>query len=685
MDFIARIGRGMSDLIFWAASFLTHLEAPGLVTLVLLATLLLAVVLSRLSVGRKLTTLRWLKEQVEKTANEEEFTAQALRIDADLEKKCIEKSYKSYTNIAAAWYEFRETLVLDETASPPVLRNSVRPSGFFNLEDLHYGPGFYRHLPGLFVSVGLLLTFLGLISALQAIGSGLSIEATPEEMRGALNDLLGAASAKFIMSLTGLFASIVFTIHLRISMGKVEGAIHQFCSLLEKRLSFVSLEGVAMKQLAIARGQEDSFKRIGLELVEKLGEPLRKEVPESIASSIGAAMAPLLERVGKVGTDGVGEMVNTLSSRFSDDVGRALSDAGMQLSAAGEKIARLSDRMDQSSGRMGQEMEISVARLARAAEDLTAGLASAAKTTDGTLNAGAEKLLGIMNETLEGIRRNTSEGAEALKEAAAEMRASADVFKERLDAAAESGSAAVRSRMETAGAEVSGAVGLAGKELVEAVSKSGADLLAATGSFGEKLRHDLVDPISEVVNQFDQIANRLKDGSGQIATAADNIRAGGEATRDVAEAVSAASHDLRAAAAPIRGSVERIEGAVTGLSQSTERASETVARSARETAEGAARILDAAKTALGGEQKLLEATLVKLGEALSHIERQRAQIDDMDEKLGSAFEDFTSHVRTAVDTLFGHVKTMNGELAPAIDKMHEIVDRAEKFIPESRL
>lgn len=679
----------MSQFIFWASSFLTQEQMPGWISILILCWLALSVLIVAVTTRQKLSTLRWLNGLIDKPNNEEEFTAQSPRIDSEVKSR---RTKKGYAHITAAWSEFRETLVLDETVSPPVLRNSVRPSSFFNLEDLHYGPGFYRHLPGLFVSVGLLLTFLGLISALQAIGGALTprlpdgtpIPPTPEQMRDALTALLGAASSKFIMSLTGLLASIVFTIALRVSMGRVERDIHLLCVRLEERLSFVSLEGVALKQLAIARGQEDSFKRIGLELVEKLGAPLRKEVPESIATSIGAALTPLLERVGKAGTDGVGQMVNDLSARFSEDVGRALSEASTQLSAAGEKIARLSDRMDQSAGRMGQEMESSIARLARAAEDLTARLASAAETTDGTLNAGAEKLLGIMNETLEGIRRNTSEGADALREAADAMRTSADSFKERLEAAAESGSAAVRSRMEMAGVEVSGAVSLAGKELVEAVSRSGADLLSATGSFGDKLREDLIDPISEVVVQLDQMTTRLKDGSGQIATAAGNIRAGGEATRDAAQSVTAASRELAAAAGPIRGSVEQIETAVAGLSKSTERAADTVTRSARETAEGAVRVLDAAKSALGAEQKLLAATLAKLGEALTHIERQRAQIDDMDEKLGSAFEEFAKHVRTAVDSLFGHVRTMNGELAPAIDKMHEIVDRAEKFLPESR-
>ena len=681
MDFTADFGLMMTDLIFRLASTLTQPQAPGLVSIFIVLLLIGVAVLFLIDTRRKLTAIRWLDGLISRTKDEADFTAQSPRIDAEVRERSTQRRY---AEITAVWSEFRETLVLDETGPPSVLRNSVRPSTFFNLEDLHFGPGFYRHWPGLFVSIGLLLTFLGLISALQAIGTGLSIEATPEEMRGALNDLLGAASAKFIMSLTGLFASILFTVVLRNAMSRVDKAIHRFCARLEDRLSFVSLEEVALKQLAIARGQEDSFKRIGLELVEKLGEPLRKEIPETIAASIGTAMAPLLDRVGKVGQDGVGQMVTDLSSRFAEDVGKALSEASTQLSAAGEKIARLSDRMDQSSGRMGQEMESSVGRLAKAAEDLTVRLASAAETTGGTLNAGAEKLLGIMNETLEGIRSNTSEGAEALRAAAEALRTSAESFKERIDAAAETGSAEVKARMEAAGAEVGESVSNAGKSLVEAVSRSGSELMTATGVFGERLRNDLISPIEEVVLQLDQMATRLKDGSGQIALAAGNIRVGGEATRDAAATLTTASRNLQEVAEPVRSSIERMEGAIKSLSGSTEKAADTVARSARETAEGAVRILDAAKTALGGEQQVLEAALARLGEALTKIERQREQIDTMDEKLGSAFEEFTRHVRTAVDTLFGHVKTMNSELAPAIDKMHEIVDRAEKFLPETR-
>ena len=124
--------------------------------------------------------------------------------------------------------------------------------------------------------------------------------------------------------------------------------------------------------------------------------------------------------------------------------------------------------------------------------------------------------------------------------------------------------------------------------------------------------------------------------------------------------------------------------ATIGLTECTLEATETVTRSSRETEENVTRVLDAAKVALGAEQKHIEISLTKLGEALDHMKQQREQIDDMDDKLGNAFNLFTSNVGTALDTLAEHVRKMNGDLSPALDTMREIVDQAEKFRPEQR-
>jgi hypothetical protein len=86
--------------------------------------------------------------------------------------------------------EYRETLVAHDEDGVVTLRNSVRPSVFFNPEDLHFGPGGWRTIPGLFVSIGLFLTFLGLIAALQ----GMTFE-DPDQIKKVLDKLLSAVSS----------------------------------------------------------------------------------------------------------------------------------------------------------------------------------------------------------------------------------------------------------------------------------------------------------------------------------------------------------------------------------------------------------------------------------------------------------------------------------------------------------
>ncbi|PJN93762.1 hypothetical protein CNY89_18565, partial [Amaricoccus sp. HAR-UPW-R2A-40] len=220
-------------------------------------------------------------------------------------------------HIAETWKEYRDTLIDQTVDGQTVLRNSARPSMFFNLDDLGFGAGFARFIPGLFVTAGLFLTFLGLISALT------SMDLSGGNSTAALNDLLQIASAKFIMSLTGLLCSIVFTIVLRVEMGRLERRLHQLCHDLERRLSFVSLESLAIDQLKAAQEQREHLRALAFEMVAELGRPLREELPAAISNSITTAMSPLLDQVSRMGTDGMGSMVEDLSRQFSGDVSRA--------------------------------------------------------------------------------------------------------------------------------------------------------------------------------------------------------------------------------------------------------------------------------------------------------------------------------------------------------------------------
>jgi len=126
----------MSQLIFWGSSFLTQEAAPGLVSIGILVGLFIAFVLVGVSAWRKLTALRWLEYHVRMAKDYPEFASQVNRISQEAKKV---QTRKGYAHITAAWDEFRETLIEDKSADQPILRNSVRPSSFFNLEDLHFG------------------------------------------------------------------------------------------------------------------------------------------------------------------------------------------------------------------------------------------------------------------------------------------------------------------------------------------------------------------------------------------------------------------------------------------------------------------------------------------------------------------------------------------------------------------
>ena len=323
-------GNLVVDVVVRISDLLREEHTPGLVSAGLLALLAWVVGHFGIETRRRCRALDALKRIVAAAAADPvAFSDSLSEVNRTIKGLGTRRASSPRSLVATAWDEYSETFVQHREGDRSILCNSVRPSQFFNPEDLHFGVGFWRVWPGLFVTIGLFLTFLGLISALHAMNTA---EGVSEE---AMTNLLTVASAKFIMSLTGLACSIVFTAWLRFGTGRVEGAIHSVNRELEQRLSFLSLEKLTVEQVEATREQKEHFRRIGMELVEELGRPLREELPKTISDSIGNAVSPLIAQVGELGTASVGEMVRDLSSRITTDVDDALRQASEQLGQGG--------------------------------------------------------------------------------------------------------------------------------------------------------------------------------------------------------------------------------------------------------------------------------------------------------------------------------------------------------------
>ncbi|MBB5753357.1 hypothetical protein [Prosthecomicrobium pneumaticum] len=648
LEIVQGIGLWVRSNVLWGAGLLRGESAPGLVSLALLVVLALSLLVFVGGIRSRVRALVWLDRAVRRHGDEHAFSAGLDRLTAEIER---DGRRGNREKVAGVWREFSETLIVEDGGGRPIYRNSVRPAAFFNLEDMGFGVGFWRHVPSLFVSVGLFLTFLGLVSALDSMvtESGGSIGAQQ------MNDLLSVASAKFIMSLTGLFCSIVFTIALRRELGVAEDRAHRLCDGLEKRLSFLSLEGLAARQLKAVIEQRDMLKSFATELVAELGRPL-KEMPAAISGSIEQTMRPLLDQVGRAGTDGVGALVQDISSRMTEDVGRALGEASRSIQEAGDRIARLSERMDQSSSKVGDELNIALTRVSDAVAGIRDTLGAAARETGGTFSAGAERLLAVMNQTLEGIRDNTSAGAAAMSAAAADLRQAGERVRAELEAAGRAGAAAADREI--------------GRVAAEASAKAASAILAP----------------------LDQIADKMAGVAGQVAAAgndmrlfADGVKSGADASAQASASFRTASQDLTAAAAPIRASVASVESSLAALSEATRAAASTVSRSAEATARAAAETLATAQAVLGSEQKAIENALGGIDVALRRLREQGERIDDIDDKLGRAFAIYTQQVAGAVDGMRQHVQHLQQTLQPSLDTLKSVVESAEEFIPKSRV
>jgi len=671
MDFTV-LGVWTKEMILAFAARLAGDAIPGLVALGLVATASLLAGWAFFTFRNRIKAVEKLRARL-KAIEDRPLTEGRDTISAWF---ATSKKSKPTNSLADAWDEFNETLFLDETQGVPVLRNAVRPAAFFNLDDLHFGPGFYRILPGVFVSVGLALTFLGLIAALTAMSKGERIDDQT------MKQLLAIASAKFIMSLTGLLCSIGLTILLRLSAGKLDDQLHALCRALEKQLSFASLEEIGLRQLAAMVEDREHHRKLTLQLIAEIGGPLKNELPQAISASISSAMQPLLDQVGRQGADSMSAMVGDLSQQLSTGVGTALTQAGERLALAGDKIGLLADRMDQSSGRMGTEMETAVARVAQAVDALRGAMANTAQSTSGAFTQGAEQLLAVMNQTLEGIRDNTSEGARAMSTAASEIRAAAGQMRTEMEGAAQAGAEAARTRMQVAGDEAGAAIGAAGQSMMHAFGKASSDIANLTNDLSAKAGAELIQPIGAIADQLEDMVSALENSASEVRRLVDGVRDGAKAGAEAAGSFRGASQDLVAAAGPVRATSERIEGALRQLADGTQNAVATVTQSARATAETAAQTLAAARETLAAERRGIDASLAAVTEMLGRMRGQGERMDTIDQKLGHAFDLYTSQTERAMQAVRSNVDEMSKGLNAALATLQSILDGLQEFQPQ---
>lgn len=665
MDDLFQVFVNIANLVLELATLVKEPYVPGIIVFILVTSLVVVLVLlwwwsaSYLkAVNNARSIIKGDKRSANNTYNlRTDFFNRQIEVTTKLKERKKGGS-AAQKRIAFAWHEYRETLKVDDGTQ--TMMNGIRPSVFFNSEDLDAEARGYRIIPALFVSIGLAATFLGLIAALQQTGQTLAIpmsnELNPSGISAgpisALQELLVIASAKFIMSLTGLFCSILLTIILRLRLGKVENAIDGLCIDIEKRVAFLSLESLAFDQKKLLEEQKEHSQKMTTELIAGIGKSLRDELPNAISSSITEAMAPMLSQVGQAGTEGVRGLVDDLASQFSGDVSRAMGDAADRFDSTAHRIEALAEALRNNAGDINGNMEKMIGELSRTMTDMRDGLVAGADATKGAFEKGSADVLDRMNISLGDIQVAIKAASEEQRATVSLLSTAASSFAQQVDQAGTDASLQVSKQMDELGGNVS-------RELSEALRP----MLETAKTLSAETSERVVAPVRELTSALEGFVTRLEHGTNRFDDLSTALTKGTDAATRNAGLIDEASVSLKSAAEPVSA----------------------LARGLSTTANATATAAVGISNSLQSQRDVTRASMDALTSSLAQFQNVIERYDQLDEKLGTAFLSFRSEVDTSIQRISEHSGNVHDTYADALNLLNAVVDQVKDFQPANRV
>lgn len=550
-------------------------------------------------------------------------------------------------NLVQAWREFQESMV-DESASP--VSNTNRPSAFFNraapkLTVLHFASN-------IFVGVGLILTFLGLIVALNTAAQNMGEDITAAKL--SLEHLLTVAGAKFFTSVAGLGASIWLRFTEYNLSKKIRRDTDLICELLERGLLYVSPQRLAVEQLDVLREQRDQLKffntDVALQLSERIGAqftqaiaPVAASLTElndnmtSVTQGIGAGAREAIEKVSGEQLRGLSETLGELRGKLDaigQTVGNSGADAANQIRLAGEDFSkaasdireafdRLAGQVDGMGTRITEQSDAAQAAQQKALADILAGIEDAQARSNTMLTtmlttlqtAGSEAAGSIQKEVEKTLKSGVEASGETFRKAieasSGELR---DTTKKLSDAV---GEAAQQVERASVGFSQSGEKAAQTAEAMSNVTDS-ARTVATSMSDAAQGFASAAGPVAEAARSVSQAANRVADtveaDRAAAMAALTEMRSLADSIRSTQQSAEAAWSDYRA----------RFEGVDQALSKATEKLAETLGDSLTEF------------------RKFAQETDREMAAAVSRLSNTLTQIEEYAESL----DDFVEETRT---------------------------------------
>ncbi len=523
--------------------------------------------------------------------------------------------------LVIAWREFQETMV-DENDVP--VRNTNRPGVFFS----RIAPKQTRltFASNIFVGVGLILTFIGLIVALNTAAKGMDgddVDLAKQSLQG----LLIVASSKFFASIAGLGASIWLRFAEHNLSIKIRGETDLLCELLERGLLYVSPQKLAVAQLDILREQRDQLKFFNTDVAMQLSDRIGAQFTEVMAP-VTATLNALNDNMTSV-TQGIGAGAKEAIEKVSGEQLQGLSNT---LAGLSERLDAVGQSVDRSSGDAAEQIRRAGEDFARAATDIREAFTQLTTQVDGM---------------------GTRLGEQGEAASAAQKEALSKIMGGIEDAQARSTAMITHAvtALEAAGTAAAGSLQQRVREgLEEGVKASQATFRVAIEESGQALREttgSLSKAVGEAAQQVERAGVGFAQSGERAAQTADAMRSVTDNARSVAASLTDAAQGFTSAANPVAMAAQSVNQAAQQLAQTVaaDRAADAVAlgqmtalaEGVRATQEAAEEAWREYRSRFEAVDRALAAVAEKLAETLGDsLTEFRKFAQDTDREMASA-------------------------------------------------
>ncbi|WP_156955712.1 hypothetical protein [Solidesulfovibrio alcoholivorans] len=621
------------------------------------------------------------------------------------------------------WKKFTQTLIQKDgekiflTVSPAIYFSAERFEGVVQLRRL-------AKWSGLFVGIGLLLTFLGLVAALssasQAIHAATSNGGQAQEaMQSALKDLLSAATFKFYTSIFGLLASLVVSYTEKHFRRGLENAFRNFRKHLERLLPIQIPEQLLYEQLREAKETTTQIKVFNSEISDGLIRmsgavatamnnvvtPMHRELKESFSATSEAVSRAMLEAVEPVrkGLDQVGQNLGKMEESIGRSIGENIKV--MQEETLNVLANRLNQVVDQQAGAelstMVQTLDGLSSALAQMKDSLNNGGGAFASTLETAARELREGVAGLAEAT-RGISQNVAQDVSQAQSALQErLRSIGDEMAQALIQMREAMAGATGS-VSDQGAQAVAALSKSVEEMAETMRRTAAEAGDQTARNAQSMNESIASILREMRDESARVAQTNQQAmerllqvsttarenmSVALAKVGDEVSAQGQAAAvRLTDGTSAVLALLNESLASMGTHVQKLSIGLTDADQ----ALGLHGRSVREAATGsqaAAKALEAAASSIGAasgpivtSQNTLTASVRGMEQALRSLVDGATAMGRTVSAAGSIIQQASSGLETSWQQHLGRFQGVDESLAKVLREMLSAMDsNAEKL------